>query len=229
MTIVMYDLVGTDDRRFSPHCWRTRMALAHKGIAHEARPTRFTEIASICDGRQKTVPAIEDGARTVSDSWTIAEYLEDAYPDRPSLFGGEAGKRLTAFVQNWTVGVLHPSLVRLIVLDIFNHLTPEDRDYFRTTREIRFGKTLEEVQAGRDERLGGFREPLTGARLTVKARPFIGGDEPMYADSVVFGAFQWARSISPFKLLADDDPLVSWFDRCLDLHGGLGRASPGYY
>jgi len=32
MTIVLHDLTGADDRRFSPNCWRTRMALAHKGL-----------------------------------------------------------------------------------------------------------------------------------------------------------------------------------------------------
>ena len=51
MTLVLYDLVGRDDRRFSPHCWRTRMALAHKGLEHEARPTRFTEIQTIGNGQ----------------------------------------------------------------------------------------------------------------------------------------------------------------------------------
>ncbi len=34
-TIRLWDLVGAeDDRAFSPYCWRTKMALAHKGLAH---------------------------------------------------------------------------------------------------------------------------------------------------------------------------------------------------
>lgn len=32
MTIQLYELVGADDRRFNPFCWRTRMALAHKRL-----------------------------------------------------------------------------------------------------------------------------------------------------------------------------------------------------
>ncbi len=33
MAITMYDLAGADpNRRFSPFCWRTKMALAHKGL-----------------------------------------------------------------------------------------------------------------------------------------------------------------------------------------------------
>ena len=34
MAITLYDLAGADEhRRFSPYCWRTKMALAHKGLA----------------------------------------------------------------------------------------------------------------------------------------------------------------------------------------------------
>ena len=89
MTIVMHDLAGADPAlRFSPYCWRTRMALAHKGLAVETIPWRFTEKDALAFSGQGRVPVIRDGDRVVSDSWAIAEYLEDAYPDRPSLFGG---------------------------------------------------------------------------------------------------------------------------------------------
>ena len=48
MTIVLYDLCARDQRsRFSPHCWKARMALAHKGLAHETRPVPFTRIKEI--------------------------------------------------------------------------------------------------------------------------------------------------------------------------------------
>jgi hypothetical protein len=33
MAIKLYDLAGAEtDRRFSPYCWRARMALVHKGL-----------------------------------------------------------------------------------------------------------------------------------------------------------------------------------------------------
>jgi hypothetical protein len=44
----------------------------------------------------------------------------------------------------------------------------------------------------------------------------------------VFGAFQWARCVSPFALLAADDPVRSWRDRLLDAFGGLARAAPAF-
>ena len=79
--IVFYELAGADGRRFSPHCWRTRMALAHKMLHYETVAVGFSEIASIGDGQHKTVPVIEDGGRFFGDSWTIANYLEEVYPE----------------------------------------------------------------------------------------------------------------------------------------------------
>ena len=60
MAIILYDLVGIDDRRFSSNCWRTRLAIAHKGLDCETVPTRFTEIKKIGDGSFKTIPVIND-------------------------------------------------------------------------------------------------------------------------------------------------------------------------
>jgi glutathione S-transferase len=228
MPVVLYDLVGRDDRRFSPHCWRARMALAHKELAYEARPTRFTEIGRIGDDI-KTVPVIEDGGRLIADSWAIARYLETTYPEQPPLFGGAGGEGVSRFVQSWCVGVLHAGLIGLIILDIWERLVPEDQAYFRTSREQRFGRPLERVQAGREARLEGFRDSLQPLRMALKDAPFLGGEQALYADYLVFGALQWARVISPFQVLEADDPVYAWFERCLDLHDGLGRRQTGYW
>jgi glutathione S-transferase len=230
MSIVLYDLVGIEDRRFSPNTWRSRLAIAHKGLDCEARATRFIDVPELCGGRYKTIPIIEDGDTTVCDSWAIADYLEQTYPDRPSLFGGDAGRALSVFVQAWVNTVVHPGVAKLIMLDLFEHVLPEDQDYFRQAREKRFGQTLEQVQAGREERVDGFRKTLHPLRLTLKEQPFLGGDAPLYADYLAFGGFQWARVVSPFRLLEDDDPIAAWLQRCLDLYDGLARnATRAYY
>ena len=227
MPIVLYDLVGADDVRFSPNCWRTRLALAHKGLRCDTRPTLFTAIPGIADRQQKTVPAIEDGDRVVGDSWKIAEYLEETYPDRPTLFGGPAGKALSWFIQNWSMANLHARIMPVIVLDIHDQLEPADKPYFRSSREKRLGRTLEEAQAaGRAAGVAAFRQGLEPLRMMLATQPFIGGAGPMYADYLVFGPLQWARTVSNFALLAEDDPVAAWFGRCLDLYDGLGRAAP---
>ena len=64
--------------------------------------------------------------------------------------------------------------------------------------------------------------------LQLALLPAICGAAPCYADYVVFGAFQWARGISDFALLAADDPIQAWRRRLLDMFDGLARQAPGY-
>ena len=229
MPITMYDLAGAEaDRRFSPFCWRARMALAHKGLAVETVPWRFTEKDRLPQPNQGRVPVIVDDGRVIHDSNAIADYLDDRYADQPSLFGDETARALTRFVQNWTETVLQTGLIRLVLLDIYRHIGPEDQAYFRQDREKRFGTTLEAVVKDREARLPAFRASLDPLRRTVERQSFVAGKMPAYADYVVFGAFQWARAISDFELLAADDPVSAWRGRMLDLFDGLARRAPAY-
>jgi glutathione S-transferase len=229
MAITMYDLAGTEaNRRFSPFCWRARMALAHKRLEVETVPWRFTEKDKLPTPNDGRVPVIIDGDRVIHDSSAIADYLDERYADRPSLFHGGAARGLTKFVQNWTETVLQVGLVRLVVLDIWKHIGPADQAYFRQSRETRFGTTLEDVVKDREAQLPAFRASLDPLRHTVERQDFVCGAAPAYADYIVFGAFQWARSISDFELLTTDDPVYAWRGRMLDLFDGLARRSPGY-
>jgi glutathione S-transferase len=229
MSLKLYELVGTDPARpFSPFCWRTRMALAHKGLSAESIPWCFTEKTAIASHNSEKVPVLIDGENSVADSWTIANYLEDTYPDRPSLFGGEGGRALSRMMNWWGDVTVVGGMFPLIVADIPPHLKPVDAEYFRKTREARFGKPLKEVVAGREKTVEGFRKALDPMRLTLKTQPYLGGKAPNYADYIVFGPFQWARVVSAFKLLAEDDPVYAWRKRLLDAFDGMARKSPGY-
>ena len=229
MGIIFYDLKGRDGRNFSPYCWRTRMALANKGLDFEHRGTAFTEIKDVVNGRFKTVPVIENNGEAICDSNEIAKYLETHFPDRPTLFGGNAGEALCKFVHSWTNAVVHPGVARSVISDIYDHICDHDRDYFLASREKIFGMPLAEAQAGRENYLEEFRRSLYPLRLTVRSQCFLGGENPNYADYIVYGAFQWARTISDFRLLAEDDPVFLWFTRVGNLFDGLGREAPGYY
>ena len=228
MPLKLYELVGTDPSRpFSPFCWRTRMALAHKGLSAETIPWCFTEKAAIAPHGSEKVPVLLDGDDTVVDSWAIANYLEDKYPDRPSLFGGEGGRAVGRML-NWWGDAVIGGMFPLIIADIPLNLKPEDAAYFRKTREARFGKPLEEIMASREQSLAGFRKTLEPMRLTLKTQPYLGGDAPNYADYIVFGGFQWARAVSPFKLLDEADPIFAWREKLLDAFGGMARNSPAF-
>ncbi len=225
----LYDLAGAEpERRFSPYCWRSKLALAHKGFAVETIPWRFTEKDAIAFSGQGKVPVLIDDDKVIADSWSIAVHLEQAYPERPPLFGGPAMLATSQFVNGWADLVLIPAIVRLVVLDIWNHLEAKDRAYFRLSREQRFGRPLEEVVADREERVGAFRDSLEPMRVMLCSRPYFGGAGPCYADYAVFGCFQWARCISPFRLLLPDDPVHAWRDRMLDASGGIARKAPAY-
>ena len=227
MTVTLYDLAGADPaRRFSPYCWRTRFSLAHKQLDVDARPWRFTDKETIAFSGQGLVPVIVDGGRTVSDSWEIARYLEATYPDRPSLFGGAVAP--IRFIAAWTDRVVQPAIGRMIIADVLAVLDAKDQGYFRESREKRFGATLEAVQADRDQRLPAFRQSLEPVRVVLAGSPFLGGETPTYADYAVFGAFQWARCTSPFRLLADDDSIVGWQRRLRALFDGLADSGPAF-
>ncbi|CAN5294894.1 glutathione S-transferase family protein [soil metagenome] len=225
----LFELCGTDPERvFSPFCWRIRMALAHKDLKAETIPWRFTEKDAIAPHQSDKVPVFLDGDTSVTDSWAIANYLEDTYPDRPSLFGGEGGRAMGRMLNWWGDTVVLGGIFPMIALDIRDHLRPVDQVYFRKTREARLGKTLEQAAANRDEAVEGFRQSLNPMRLTLKTQAYLGGASPNYADYIAFGPFQWARAVSPFKLLKEDDPVYAWREKLLDAFGGMARNSPGF-
>ncbi|ESZ24558.1 glutathione S-transferase family protein [Mesorhizobium sp. L2C084A000] len=224
MTILLYDLVGRDSTRpFSPHCWKVAMAVAHKGLDISTVPTRFLEVPAVEGGVSKTVPVIRDGETVLADSFAIALYLDEAYPDRPTLFGGEGGKAMARFVERWSQLTIHPYVTTAAIIDLHTMQDEENAAYFRRSREQRFGKTLEDVVTARDAGLATFRAALEPLRSMLGYQPFIGAASPLFSDYIVFGALQWARIASPYQLLDDGDVVAQWFVRCLDLHGGLGR------
>lgn len=225
MSIILYSLCGADVKRpFSPHCWKTVMALAHKGLPFHESPQPFTAIPAVEGGVSKTVPILKDGDRIVSDSFEIALYLEQAYPDRPSLFGGMGGQALSRFVEGYSQTTLHPAGTRIAVKMIHDMLDPTDQEYFRTSREARLGRALEEVAAGRDAEIAAFPAKLEPIRHMLKFQPYLGGEMPLFADYIVLGLFQWLRITTGSIHLAADDPVAGWVERCLDLFDGRARA-----
>lgn len=225
MNRTLYALCGADKSRpFSPHVWKTMLSLAHKGLDYYTKAVGFTQIPTIENGATTLVPVLRDGDQLVRDSFDIALYLDNAYPDRPSLFGGEGGQAMARFVESWSQLTLHPALVRIILMDIHDSLAPADRAFFRTSREPRFGMSLEAVAETGIGELKTFAAKLEPLRTTLKKQPFIGGETPLFADYIVFGPLQWARIVSPKTILEPGDPVLDWFERCLDLHNGAGRS-----
>jgi glutathione S-transferase len=223
---LLYDLAGRDPAlRFSPRCWRTKFAFAHKGLAAETVPWRFREAAKLPQPNQGRVPVICDGSRVVHDSWDIAEYLEDAHPDLPSLFAGSGGRAHARFVNEWTESVVIPNILPMIVVELFQSVDPGDQPYFRENREARLGMTLEAAQSDRERRLPLFNAMLAPLRATLSQQPWLGGAQPSYADHIVAAAFMWPSCVSRFELLPANGPLFDWWQQVQSLYDGLaGKA-----
>lgn len=221
MAITLYELAGRDpDLRFSPYCWRIRLALAHKGLAVKGVAWRFTDKAKLAFAKYERVPILVDAGKTVVDSWQIAEYLDTAYDLHPPLLGGTPAH--LRFLNAWTDAVVHPLIARIVLKDIHDVLAPEDLDYFRQSRERAFGKTLEEIVADRETTgVAALRAALAPVRTVLKAQPWLGGEAHDYADYILLGSLQWARCVSRFELLAEDDPIAEWHARGLALFDGL--------
>jgi glutathione S-transferase len=226
--MILYDLVGRNNAHFSPNAWRVRMALAHKNLGYEVKPTLFTGIKDIAPGHKLTIPTLRDGDTLITDSWAIVEHLDRNYPSTPRLIAPGSDGLVTRFFQFWAQTTIHAGIANQILLDVYRQLDPADQEYFRASREKQYGKTLEQVQSGREVRLDAFRNSLQPLRMAVSANPYVGGQQPGYADYLAFGGFQWARVTSAVGLLAGDDPVQTWFDRCLDLYGGIGRNEPAF-
>lgn len=221
--ITLYDLEFAAGARPSPFCWRTKFALAHKGLEWNEIPIGFGEKDKIAFSGQQLVPVIVDhahGDKAVSDSGAIAAWLDEAYTARP-LFANDDARTFARFIHNWTGTVIHAGVFPLMVADMYARVRPQDRDYFRESRGKRLGtEDFDAVQAtAREARLAAFRESLEPLRQQLKAGPFISGAAPSYPDYIVAGAFLWARTVTPFEPLEPGDPILAWRARMLDLYG----------
>ncbi len=226
MTITLYERVGgSDDHRPSPFSWRARYALAHKGLAvDEHVPVKFHDKQIIAFSGQGLVPILVDGETVVHDSWSIALYLEEAYPERPSLFGGPHAQELTHFVNAWADQSLMPAVFPLVIADLHANIAEDDKAYFRETREQRLGRSIESFANDRAAFEANLAKVLAPLRARLADRPFVAGEEPAYADYIVFSILQFARCASPTPLLAADDPLRAYADRVSDLFDGMGAS-----
>ena len=217
MTIFLYELTGADSAlRFSPHCWKSRLALAHKQLNYETVPVRFTEKDKIAFSNQALLPVIQDlknDGEVICDSWTIAEYIESQYPDSPSLFQDDRGKALAESINHWADTVLALQILPLIIMDIYRILDDKDKAYFRQTREQKMGASLEDIAQQSVEMVDGLYQELDSVRGLLSIRDYLGGQTPTYADISLMGTLLWASSVRQQPLLAEDDLVYAWYQR----------------
>ena len=220
--ITLYDLALRDGQTISPFVWATKYAIAHKGFEIDLVPGGFTGIVERTGGKTERLPAIVDDGKWVLDSWLIAEYLDETYPDRPTLIGSKQVEIATKFIEGWLWGNVLRKWMPNIVRDYRDAVLDVDWDYVTKTRTAP-GTTLEATQAGREDRLPLIPPKLELLRTTLRETPWLGGDSPNYTDYRALAVFLFMSAVATTPVLTDDDPIRDWVERGFDLYGGLGR------
>ncbi|HEY5409373.1 MAG TPA: beta-etherase [Caulobacteraceae bacterium] len=225
--ITLYDLQLKGGQTISPFVWATKYAIAHKGFEIDIVPGGFTGITERTGGKTERLPAIVDDGKWVLDSWLIAQYLDETYPDRPTLVGGKQVEIATKFLESWLWSTVLREWMPNIVRDYRDMVMDVDWDYITKTRTPP-GKTLEETQAGREDRLPLIPPKLELLRTALRDTPWLGGDTPNYTDYRALAVFLFMAAVATTPVLTDDDPIRDWVERGFDLYGGLGR-HPGMH
>ncbi|MDB6091704.1 MAG: glutathione S-transferase family protein [Gammaproteobacteria bacterium] len=211
--IVLFDLAMQSGSRPSPFCWRAKLALKHKNLAFEARATAFSQIRSLGDGSFKTLPIVDDDGRWTGGSRSIAEYLESHYEDAATLFPHDPQRLFANFVESWVDTTLHPQIFPLVACAIWECLPAPEKAYFRQTREIRLGTTLEDARDRSLLKISDLRASFGPMRRILKTQPFLAGENAAYADYIVFGALKWQRLVCRTPLLDASDAIQAWYAR----------------
>jgi len=227
-TITLYDLQVATGATISPFVWATKFAVKHKGFELDIVPGGFTGILERTGGKTERLPAIVDDGKWVLDSWGIVEYLDKTYPDRPLLIPHESTAALTRALDAWFWSTATGPWMRCFCADYRDVSLPQDQEYVTSTREVMLGNKLENIQAGREDRLPLISANLEPLRMALREHRFLGGSEPNYADYRIIGSILWLASVGKTPALAQDDPLRDWIERVRDLFGGLGQ-HPGLH
>ncbi|MCB2113690.1 MAG: glutathione S-transferase N-terminal domain-containing protein [Parvularculaceae bacterium] len=220
--IQLFDLALKDEAvRPSPYCWMVKFALLHKGLAFETRTVPFADKSKYPDPDYGKVPVLSCDGELVRDSQAIARWLDRKFPQNP-LAGSKAEWAAAEFYLAWAGANLFPPIGRLIVLKILEHARDDDKDYFRSSREARFGGPLEAYAS-----TPGAGQAIENA-LTVLGKPlensrYLGGAAPSLFDYIVFSAFMWQRSVTLAELYETPAAVIAWRERMLDLFGGYAR------
>lgn len=226
MTLSMFDLAGADPAlRFSPFCWRTKMVLAHKGLAFATVPWRFNETAVLAPSGQSRVPVLVHDGHWISDSWTIARYLDSAFPEKP-VFANEMARAQARLMMSWCDMVLNPALIRYALLAVYDSIDEADRAYFRSSREQRLGMSLEATGVDPLGARKAVASTLAPVEQTLADHAFLGGATPTYADYSLFGSLMWPHVVCREPLLDPASHVAIWFERMLDLQDGFARKAP---
>ncbi|KAK1223655.1 hypothetical protein PQX77_013477 [Marasmius sp. AFHP31] len=212
--ITLYDFGPSLDKSMgmSPFVRSIRFALNYKGIPYTSIEVSLTELESTAksigaaptmnytDGSVKyTVPMIQDSTtgRVVSDSFKIAEYLDETYPDTPRII--PAGTRMlqSTFCTS-VILTLQPLMPIIQPVAVAKFLPPEVAESYKKL----FGEESLKLTLSAEEQAEIWTKVVQGFRLMAEGygncaeddSPFVmGGEKPMFADMFMTGLLWWTK------------------------------------
>ncbi|THU85869.1 hypothetical protein K435DRAFT_731956, partial [Dendrothele bispora CBS 962.96] len=206
-TLIFYD-IPSKIGAWSPNTWKTRYSLNFKGIPFKTVWVEYPDIektlkdlgiaacATKPDGKTPhyTLPAIYDPVTKtgLTESFAIARYLDEKYPDKPTLVPKGTGALQKAYIDA-TRGKLD-ALWQFMFPKTAWSLNERSEEYFRRTRKQTLGKTMEEMYPKEEwkkleEGLGQIDKWYGKEDVLVMG----GEDKASFADFAFAGFVIWIR------------------------------------
>lgn len=164
------------------------------------------------------LPVLKDGDHYVPDSWDIAVYLEKKVPS-PSIFPGGIAEHEN--FREYVKVELQVNVLKWLLPQVPAILDERGAEYFKRTREQKFGQTLEEVSKGGDEKfLPLLKDKMTRVFHALKdSEAYIFGKDFGYADCLILGLCHWINRVDSGKFLTfleldDQGRFTAWHKRC---------------
>ena len=163
--LILYDIPSLHpDNLWSPNVWKTRLALNYKALPYRTEWIEYPAIEPLArklgvrptgfkaDGvtPEYTLPIVHDPSTgvAVADSFPIALYLEETYPDSPRLFPEGTKAVMKAWDDRWHETFCAKGL-RVLLPNV--RMGPGSEEYFKTTKAAKLGKERFEDIAPRGE------------------------------------------------------------------------------
>ncbi|EGN96903.1 hypothetical protein SERLA73DRAFT_185150 [Serpula lacrymans var. lacrymans S7.3] len=207
--IILYDIPGQGPvKAMSGNIFKARYTLAYKGLAFKSVwveskdiEERMKAIGAKPTGRKPdgsdfyTLPVIQDPSTgaVVSDSFAIAEYLEETYPSTSTVFPRGSKALISVFDSTFMQGM--GPMFPLIATTVYTKILPTSREYFRENAEIRFGTKFEDISPEGPKREQHWKNAkdflgVVDGWYSKSGGKWIMGDTFSYAD-IIAGA--WVR------------------------------------
>lgn len=216
--IQIYDLAGKNDLRFSPYCWRIKYLLNILKIDYKTIPTTFNQRLNNPLFGESRLPTIIDNEQLISDSFTIAQYIENNYTEKDlKLINNNL--EVIRFINHWSDHFLNYSIVERVAFDIIECLHDEDKKYFVESRTKRFGmhpKEFQELNVSSTK--NEFDKCCNFLNNILLKQEFILEDGISYADIIILGSLTWGDKVSKnTKINEKFIKLIEWKNKLSDL------------